>query len=45
MYGEFNERYEPTDIDAYRRKILLQGSEFQIDILGQVSNIDIYVRY
>ena len=33
MYGEFNDRYEPTDIDAYRRLILLKGSEVQIDIL------------
>jgi len=33
MYGDFVEEYDPTKADSYRRKILLDGQECQIDIL------------
>eukprot|EP01147_Barroeca_monosierra_P009856 gene9856-2047_t len=40
MYEEFVEDYEPTKADSYRKKITLDGTECQVDILdtaGQLS--------
>jgi Ras-related protein Ral-A len=33
MYGDFVEEYDPTKADSYRKKITLDGLEYQIDIL------------
>eukprot|EP00048_Salpingoeca_helianthica_P016049 m.230182 g.230182 ORF g.230182 m.230182 type:complete len:199 (-) comp17946_c0_seq1:162-758(-) len=33
MYEEFVEDYEPTKADSYRKKMTLNGSECQVDIL------------
>lgn len=33
MYDEFVEDYEPTKADSYRKKVMLDGEEVQIDIL------------
>jgi Ras-related protein Ral-A len=33
MYGDFVEEYDPTKADSYRKKILLDNEECQIDIL------------
>lgn len=33
MYDEFVEDYEPTKADSYRKKIVIDGEEVQIDIL------------
>ncbi|ORX95465.1 hypothetical protein K493DRAFT_351553 [Basidiobolus meristosporus CBS 931.73] len=33
MYGDFVEEYDPTKADSYRKKVVLDGSECQIDIL------------
>ncbi|CAG8574818.1 9206_t:CDS:2 [Cetraspora pellucida] len=33
MYGDFVEEYDPTKADSYRKKVLLDGQECQIDIL------------
>ncbi|KAF7730163.1 hypothetical protein EC973_002771 [Apophysomyces ossiformis] len=33
MYGDFVEEYDPTKADSYRRKVMLDGQECQIDIL------------
>ncbi|KAK9760983.1 hypothetical protein K7432_014478 [Basidiobolus ranarum] len=33
MYGDFVEEYDPTKADSYRKKVTLNGSECQIDIL------------
>ncbi|KAF7725760.1 hypothetical protein EC973_009377 [Apophysomyces ossiformis] len=33
MYGDFVEEYDPTKADSYRRKVVLDGQECQIDIL------------
>lgn len=33
MYGDFVEEYDPTKADSYRKKIMLDGHECQIDIL------------
>lgn len=33
MYDEFVEDYEPTKADSYRKKVVLDGEEVQIDIL------------
>ncbi|CAG2170827.1 unnamed protein product, partial [Oppiella nova] len=33
MYDEFIEDYEPTKADSYRKKVVLDGDEVQIDIL------------
>lgn len=40
MYGDFVEEYEPTKADAYRRNIMLQGDEVQIDILDTAGQED-----
>lgn len=40
MYDEFVEDYEPTKADSYRKKILLDGSETQIDILDTAGQED-----
>jgi len=33
MYGDFVEEYDPTKADSYRKKVVLDGEECQIDIL------------
>jgi Ras-related protein Ral-A len=33
MYGDFVEEYDPTKADSYRKKVVLDGAECQIDIL------------
>ncbi|KAG0167485.1 hypothetical protein DFQ28_005976 [Apophysomyces sp. BC1034] len=33
MYGDFVEEYDPTKADSYRKKVILDGQECQIDIL------------
>lgn len=33
MYGDFVEEYDPTKADSYRKKVVLDGTECQIDIL------------
>ncbi|CAG9761031.1 unnamed protein product [Ceutorhynchus assimilis] len=40
MYDEFVEDYEPTKADSYRKKILLDGEEVQIDILDTAGQED-----
>lgn len=33
MYGDFVEEYDPTKADSYRKKLVVDGTECQIDIL------------
>ncbi|KAI8056228.1 ras-related protein Ral-a-like protein [Syncephalis plumigaleata] len=33
MYGEFVEEYDPTKADSYRKKVVLDGEDCQVDIL------------
>ncbi|KAI8138540.1 P-loop containing nucleoside triphosphate hydrolase protein [Fennellomyces sp. T-0311] len=33
MYGDFVEEYDPTKADSYRKKVVLDNQECQIDIL------------
>ncbi|KAI8082640.1 small GTPase superfamily [Gilbertella persicaria] len=33
MYGDFVEEYDPTKADSYRKKVVLDGMDCQIDIL------------
>jgi Ras-related protein Ral-A len=33
MYGEFVEQYDPTKADSYRKKVVLDGEDCQVDIL------------
>ncbi|CAG8479848.1 10647_t:CDS:2 [Ambispora leptoticha] len=33
MYGDFVEEYDPTKADSYRKKVILDNQECQIDIL------------
>ncbi|OQR76458.1 ras-related protein Ral-A-like [Tropilaelaps mercedesae] len=40
MYGEFIEDYEPTKADMYRRKVMLDGENVQIDILDTAGQED-----
>lgn len=40
MYDEFVKDYEPTKADSYRKKILLDGKEIQIDILDTAGQED-----
>lgn len=40
MYDEFVEDYEPTKADSYRKKLLLDGYEAQIDILDTAGQED-----
>jgi len=40
MYDEFVEDYEPTKADSYRKKIVLDGEEVQIDILDTAGQED-----
>jgi small GTP-binding protein len=40
MYDEFVEDYEPTKADSYRKKVLLDGEEVQIDILDTAGQED-----
>lgn len=40
MYDEFVEDYEPTKADSYRKKILLDGNEIQVDILDTAGQED-----
>uniref|UniRef100_A0A8C7X661 small monomeric GTPase n=1 Tax=Oryzias sinensis TaxID=183150 RepID=A0A8C7X661_9TELE len=40
MYDEFVEDYEPTKADSYRKKVVLDGDEVQIDILDTAGQED-----
>lgn len=40
MYDEFVEDYEPTKADSYRKKLMLDGEEIQIDILDTAGQED-----
>ncbi|KAK2711331.1 ras-related protein Ral-a-like isoform X2 [Artemia franciscana] len=40
MYDEFVEDYEPTKADSYRKKVMLDGEEAQIDILDTAGQED-----
>lgn len=40
MYDEFVEDYEPTKADSYRKKVVLDGEECQIDILDTAGQED-----
>lgn len=40
MYDEFVEDYEPTKADSYRKKVMLDGEEVQIDILDTAGQED-----
>lgn len=40
MYDEFVEDYEPTKADSYRKKIILDGEEIQVDILDTAGQED-----
>ncbi|RWS12449.1 ras-related protein Ral-A-like isoform X2 [Dinothrombium tinctorium] len=40
MYDEFVEDYEPTKADSYRKKVLLDNEEVQIDILDTAGQED-----
>lgn len=40
MYDEFVEDYEPTKADSYRKKVVLDGQEAQIDILDTAGQED-----
>lgn len=40
MYDEFVEDYEPTKADSYRKKVMLDGQEVQIDILDTAGQED-----
>jgi small GTP-binding protein len=33
MYGDFVEEYDPTKADSYRKKVVLDSKDYQIDIL------------
>jgi len=40
MYEEFVEDYEPTKADSYRKKVILDGQEYHIDILDTAGQED-----
>ena len=40
MYIQFVEDYEPTKADSYRKKVVLDGDEVQIDILDTAGQED-----
>lgn len=40
MYDEFVEDYEPTKADSYRKKVILDGEDAQIDILDTAGQED-----
>ncbi|XP_014208665.1 ras-related protein Ral-a isoform X2 [Copidosoma floridanum] len=40
MYDEFVQDYEPTKADSYRKKVVLDGEEVQIDILDTAGQED-----
>eukprot|EP00096_Caligus_rogercresseyi_P012785 TRINITY_DN546_c0_g1_i1.p1 TRINITY_DN546_c0_g1~~TRINITY_DN546_c0_g1_i1.p1 ORF type:complete len:207 (+),score=92.47 TRINITY_DN546_c0_g1_i1:172-792(+) len=40
MYDEFVEDYEPTKADSYRKKVVLDGEDVQIDILDTAGQED-----
>lgn len=40
MYDEFVEDYEPTKADSYRKKVILDNQEIQIDILDTAGQED-----
>jgi len=40
MYDEFVEDYEPTKADSYRKKVVLDGQDSQIDILDTAGQED-----
>lgn len=39
-YLQFVEDYEPTKADSYRKKVVLDGEEVQIDILDTAGQED-----
>ncbi|CAL8347971.1 unnamed protein product [Merluccius merluccius] len=40
MYDEFVEDYEPTKADSYRKKVVVDGQEVQVDILDTAGQED-----
>ena len=40
MYDEFVEEYEPTKADSFRKRVVLDGEEVQIDILDTAGQED-----
>jgi len=40
MYTEFVQDYEPTKADSYRKKVILDGEEIQVDILDTAGQED-----
>jgi small GTP-binding protein len=40
MYEEFVQDYEPTKADSYRKKVILDGEEIQVDILDTAGQED-----
>ena len=40
MYDEFLENYDPTKADCYRKKVVFNGEEIQIDILDTAGQED-----
>ncbi|ESN92956.1 hypothetical protein HELRODRAFT_69267 [Helobdella robusta] len=40
MYDEFVEDYEPTKADSYRKKVVVDGNEVQVDILDTAGQED-----
>ncbi|CAG7725275.1 unnamed protein product [Allacma fusca] len=40
MYDEFVQDYEPTKADSYRKKVILDGEEIQVDILDTAGQED-----
>lgn len=40
MYDEFVEDYEPTKADSYRKKVILDNEEIQVDILDTAGQED-----
>ncbi len=40
LFSQFVEDYEPTKADSYRKKVVLDGEEVQIDILDTAGQED-----
>lgn len=45
MYEEFVEDYEPTKADSYRKKITLDGTECQVDILDTAGQVRLTLMF